>query len=97
MLSQTFTALSLGAGKTHHRYRPDEFPDAEKTADGAVALPLSYGFEFIMETMAGASINIGMRAAIYEKPLEPDRGHAVRERPCGAPSTSRSRSRRRLS
>lgn len=38
-----------------------------------------------METMAGASINIGMRAAIYEKPLEPDRGHAVRERPCGAP------------
>lgn len=38
-----------------------------------------------METMAGASINIGMRAAIYVKPLEPDRGHAVRERPCGPP------------
>lgn len=28
--------------------------------------------------MTGAPINIGMRAAIYEKPLEPNRGHATR-------------------
>lgn len=34
--------------------------------------------------MTGASINIGMRAAIYEKPLEPDRWDAIRGRPCGA-------------
>lgn len=30
--------------------------------------------------MTGAPINIGMRAAIYGEPLEPDRGQAVRER-----------------
>lgn len=28
--------------------------------------------------MTGAPFNIGMRAAIYEKPLEPNRGHATR-------------------
>lgn len=37
--------------------------------------------------MTGAPLNIGMRAAIYEKPLEPNRGHATRGRPCGAPLT----------
>lgn len=28
--------------------------------------------------MTGAPLNIGMRAAIYEKPLESHRGHATR-------------------
>lgn len=37
-----------------------------------------------METIAGASIYIGVRAAIYEQPLEPDRRRAIRGRPCGA-------------
>lgn len=36
-----------------------------------------------METITGAFIYIGMRATIYEQPLERDRGHAIRGRPCG--------------
>lgn len=40
--------------------------------------------------MAGAPINIGMRGAIYEEPLEPDRGQAVRERHVDQPLMWRS-------
>lgn len=42
--------------------------------------------------MTGAPINIGMRAAIHEEPLEPDRGRAVRERHVDQPSMPQSRS-----
>ncbi|MFB6452252.1 hypothetical protein [Bradyrhizobium tunisiense] len=37
-----------------------------------------------METMTGASINMGMRAVLCEEPLELDRRQPIRERPCGA-------------
>lgn len=47
--------------------------------------------------MTGEPFNIGMRAAVYEEPLEPDRGQAVRERYAEQPLMPQSRSPDRLS
>lgn len=42
--------------------------------------------------MTGAPIDIGMPRAVYEGPLEPDRGQAVRERHMDQPLMPQSRS-----